>query len=290
MPELPEVETVRRGLEPILEGRRLDRVEQRRPDLRFPFPARFAERLTGRRVTALDRRGKVLLVHLDDGHTWLVHLGMSGCFRIDGPGGTGDDDKQEDKQDDHRHDHLIVETSDGRTLRFHDPRRFGFMDLLPTASLSGNPFLASLGPDPFSTGFDAAWLARACRARRAPLKAVLLDQAVVAGMGNIYASESLFRARLSPERPAATLNGRQTGRLARAIRAVFSEAIAAGGSTLRNHRQPSGELGCFQHAFAVYGRAGLGCPGCRCDPTRTGGIRRIVQSGRSTYFCADRQR
>jgi formamidopyrimidine-DNA glycosylase len=290
MPELPEVETVRRGLEPILEGRRLMRVEQRRPDLRFPFPSRFAERLTGRRVTALDRRGKFLLVHLDDGATWLVHLGMSGCFRIDDAADLGCLETPDPARHDRRHDHLIVETSEGRTLRFHDPRRFGFMDLVPTAALAGNPFLASLGPDPFSAGFDVAWLAHACRARRAPLKAVLLDQAVVAGMGNIYASESLFRARLSPERAAAALNGRQAGRLVRAIRAVFTEAIAAGGSTLRNHRQPSGELGCFQHAFAVYGRAGLGCPGCRCDPQRTGGIRRIVQSGRSTYFCADRQR
>ncbi len=280
MPELPEVETVRRGLLPVLTGRRLTQVVQRRPDLRFPLPRDFGRRLLGRCVLGITRRGKYLLIGLDGDETWLVHLGMSGRFCIDGidagPPGA--------------HDHLLLATDDGRHLRFCDPRRFGFMDLASNEALDTHPHLARLGPDPLGDGFDAAWLASRLAGRRAPLKAALLDQAVVAGMGNIYASESLFRARLSPLRMSATVTGAGAERLVAAIREIFAEAIEAGGSSLRDHRQPSGELGFFQHCFAVYGRPGEPCPGCRCNVAQTGGIRRILQSGRSTFYCGHRQR
>ena len=280
MPELPEVETVRRGLLPVLAGHRLAEVEQRRPDLRFPLPDGFARRLRGRRVDDIGRRGKYLLIHLDGDEVWLAHLGMSGRFCVH-PG---------EPPPLAPHDHLILRTDDGTTVRFHDPRRFGFMDLVPADALDRYPCLACLGPDPLGPAFDAAYLTGQLAGRLAPLKAALLDQRVVAGMGNIYASESLFRARLSPTRIAGTVSGARAKRLVTAIREVFAEAIAAGGSSLRDHRHPSGELGLFQHGFAVYGRPGEPCPGCRCQLARTGGIRRIVQSGRSTFYCGHRQR
>lgn len=280
MPELPEVETVRRGLLPVLAGRRLAEVEQHRPDLRFPLPEGFARRLRGRRIEDIDRRGKYLLIRLDQGEVWLAHLGMSGrfCVHAGSPPPLG------------VHDHVVVRTEDGTTVRFHDPRRFGFMDLVAAEELERNPHLACLGPDPLGPEFTAAYLAGRLAGRLAPLKAALLDQHVVAGMGNIYASESLFRARLSPLRTAGSVSSAEMKRLVAAIRAVFIAAIAAGGSSLRDHRHPSGELGLFQHGFAVYGRPGEPCPGCRCQLARTGGIRRIVQSGRSTFYCGHRQR
>jgi formamidopyrimidine-DNA glycosylase len=280
MPELPEVETVRRGLVPVLVGRRLVEVAQRRPDLRFPLPTRFAERLDRRQVEAIDRRGKYLLIRLDDGYVWLTHLGMSGRFYIE-PG---------DECPLGLHDHVVLRTEEGVTVRFHDPRRFGFMDLVPAATLDSHPHLAGLSPDPLGSAFDAAYLASRLGGRTSPLKTALLDQRTVAGMGNIYASESLFRAALSPKRTAATVQGRRAGRLVAAIKQVLAEAIEAGGSSLRDHRRPSGEPGFFQQHFAVYGRAGAPCPGCQCDVARTGGICRIVQSGRSTFYCGRRQR
>ena len=280
MPELPEVETVRRGLAPVLEGHRLTRVVRRRPDLRFPFPQDFEARIRGRRVEGVDRRGKFLLIRLDHGLVLIAHLGMSGCFKVfDGDPPPLD-----------AHDHVVFETDAGATLRFHDPRRFGFMDLVASDGLLLHPMLAGLGPEPLGDHFDGIYLSGRLKGRKAPLKAAILDQRVVAGMGNIYACESLFRAGLSPTRAAATIDGRRATRLAAAIKAVFEEAIAAGGSTLRDHRRPSGELGYFQHRFAVYGRTGQPCPGCDCDLQRTGGIRRIIQSGRSTFQCAKRQR
>lgn len=280
MPELPEVETVRRGLAPMLEGRRLIRVIQRRPDLRFPLPEDFEARLRGRRVDRVDRRAKYLLMWLDSEAVLISHLGMSGRFKI-----FYDDLPPLDK-----HDHVVFETDEGATLRFHDPRRFGFMDLVVGNDLCRHPMLAGLGPEPLGDEFNGDYLSDKLAGRSAPLKAAILDQRVVAGMGNIYACESLYRAGLSPTRAAATVVGRRAGRLARAIKAVFKEAIAAGGSTLRDHRRPSGELGYFQHRFAVYGRTGEPCPECDCNLRRTGGIRRVVQSGRSTYYCAKRQR
>jgi formamidopyrimidine-DNA glycosylase len=280
MPELPEVETVRRGLAPMLEGRRLTRVVQRRPDLRFPLPADFEMRLRGCRVDRVDRRAKFLLMWLDSGAVLVSHLGMSGRFKI-----FNDDLPPLDK-----HDHVIFETDDGTTVRFHDPRRFGFMDLVAGEALRQHPMLAGLGPEPLGDDFNGDYLSGRLEGRSAPLKAAILDQRVVAGMGNIYACESLYRAGLSPTRAAAAIIGRRAERLAGVIKAVFEEAIAAGGATLRDHRRPSGEPGYFQHRFAVYGRAGQPCPECDCQLQRTGGIRRVVQSGRSTFYCAKRQR
>jgi formamidopyrimidine-DNA glycosylase len=280
MPELPEVETVRRGLARALAGRRLTRVENRRADLRFPLPPRFRHRLSGRTVETIGRRGKFLLIGLSGGLTLIAHLGMSGRFRVfDGPLPPLEP-----------HDHVVFETDAGITVRFHDPRRFGFMDLIDTADAVRHPMLTRLGLEPLGDEFCGSVLAPLLRGRRAPIKAVLLDQSVVAGLGNIYACEALFRAGISPKRTAATVQGGRADKLARAIKEIMADAIAAGGSSLRDHRQTSGELGYFQTAFAVYDREGRACPGCTCDPVATGGVRRISQSGRSTFYCARKQR
>lgn len=280
MPELPEVETVRRGLEPALLGRVLVRVDVRRRDLRIPVPAGFEDAVAGQRVTALSRRAKFLLLHLDGGDCVIVHLGMSGTFRLfsgvppePGP-----------------HDHVIFRTDAGSRATFNDPRRFGLIDLCPADALGSHRFLSRLGPEPLGNDFGPALLGERLAGRAGPIKTVLLDQSVVAGIGNIYACEALFRAGISPRRKASTVKGKRLGRLAGAIRDVLGEAIDAGGSSLRDHRQPSGELGYFQHSFAVYGRAGEACPGCDCDPSGGGGVRQIVQAGRSTFYCAKRQR
>ena len=280
MPELPEVETVRLGLSGVLEGRRLVRVRTLRPDLRFPFPDGFAGRLEGCRVQRLNRRGKFLLIDLDNRATLIAHLGMSGRFRI----------YQSAPPDLERHDHVVFDIEGGACVRFNDPRRFGFMDLADTAGLAGHGMLKNLGPEPLANDFNGPALAARLQRRRTPIKAALLDQSVVAGLGNIYVAEALFRAGLSPRRTAATVQGGRAEKLARAIRDVLGEAIAAGGSSLRDHRRPSGELGYFQHSFAVYSREGEACPGCTCDVSRTGGIRRITQSGRSTFYCPRQQR
>ncbi|HIM24749.1 MAG TPA: bifunctional DNA-formamidopyrimidine glycosylase/DNA-(apurinic or apyrimidinic site) lyase [Rhodospirillales bacterium] len=280
MPELPEVETVRQGLADVLEGRRLHRVQAMRPDLRFPLPENFEGRLSGRQVEKLARRGKYLLIHLQERLTLIAHLGMSGRFRIFN---TSPPPLE-------RHDHVVFEAEGGISVRFNDPRRFGFMDLADTDTLAGHKMLKNMGPEPLANDFNGPVLAAALRGRKSPIKAALLDQSVIAGMGNIYVSEALFRAGLSPKRKSGTVQGGRAENLARAIRDVLNEAIAAGGSSLRDHRQPSGELGYFQHSFAVYGCTGQPCPGCTCDPTRTGGIRRITQSGRSTFYCAAKQR
>lgn len=276
MPELPEVETVCRGLALALEGRRLVRVQVYRADLRRPFPPAFAERLQGRRVLRIARRAKYLTVFLDDGWVWLAHLGMSGRMLV-GPA----DDSPPGK-----HDHVIVETDDGSRVAYNDARRFGLMDLCPEANLADHPLLADLGPEPLADSFTPAVLARALAGRSGPIKAALLDQTLIAGIGNIYASEALFRARIDPTRPAAAIGTRQVGHLVAAIRSVLSEAILAGGSSLRDHRRTDGELGYFQHSFAVYDKEGMPCPDCDCAQ----GVRRIVQSGRSTFYCAKRQR
>lgn len=280
MPELPEVEIVRQGLADVLEGRRLHRVQVMRPDLRFPLPENFEGRLSGRQVEKLARRGKYLLIHLQERLTLIAHLGMSGRFRIFN---TSPPPLE-------RHDHVVFEAEGGISMRFNDPRRFGFMDLADTDTLAGHKMLKNMGPEPLANDFNGPVLAAALKGRKSPIKAALLDQSVIAGMGNIYVSEALFRAGLSPKRKAGTVQGGRAENLARAIRDVLNEAIAAGGSSLRDHRQPSGELGYFQHSFAVYGCTGQPCPDCTCDPTRTGGIRRITQSGRSTFYCAAKQR
>ncbi len=280
MPELPEVETVRRGLAAKLEGRRLKRVEVRRRDLRIPLPADFASRLEGRRVEGLSRRGKYILATLDDGQVLIAHLGMSGRLIIaDGQAG-----------EPLPHGHVIFETDDGTTIGFYDARRFGLLTLTREAELARHPLLAALGPEPLSNAFDGPVLAATLRHKTTPIKAALVDQRVVAGLGNIYACESLFRAGISPRRLAKTVQGRRAARLASAIRGVLADAIAAGGSSLRDYLQASGELGYFQHQWAVYSREGEPCPGCDCRLERTGGIRRIVQAGRATFYCPKRQR
>lgn len=279
MPELPEVETVCRGLSARLVGRRLVRVEQRRPGLRLPFPEDMPARLTGRRVVAIGRRAKYILIHLDDGGVAILHLGMSGRLIIaEAPGAPPG-----------RHDHVVLTTDDGAVVVFNDARRFGLMTLALEAELAAHPLLVGLGPEPLSPGFMPKALSARLAGRGSPIKAALLDQTVVAGLGNIYVSESLFHAGISPLRPAASVAGAGAGRLVPAIRRVLKAAIAAGGSSLRDYVQTSGELGYFQHRFAVYDRAGQPCPGCCCDVAETGGIRRLTQANRSSYYCPRRQ-
>jgi formamidopyrimidine-DNA glycosylase len=280
VPELPEVETVCRGLAAKLEGRRLHRVIQRRPDLRFSLPPRFAERLQGRRVDRVYRRAKFILIRLDDDNILLGHLGMSGRMIVGAAPVTEFDS----------HDHVVFETDDGTAIRFNDARRFGSLHLVSAAEIDRHPLLATLGPEPLGNGFNGPVLAVALKGKKTPIKSALLDQRVVAGIGNIYASESLFYAGISPRRMARTVQGERAERLATAIKRVLTEAIAAGGSSLRDFVQTNGELGYFQHRWAVYEREGQPCPGCTCDSTRGGGIRRIVQSGRSTFYCPKRQR
>ncbi len=292
MPELPEVETVVRGLRPALEGRRLARVEVRRPDLRFPFPDAFAERLSGRSVTEVARRAKYILIRLDDGATWLAHLGMSGRFSVT-PGA-----RARAGQAGHnagwalveKHDHVLVETDDGGRVVYNDTRRFGFMDLIAPGGEAENAHLRALGPEPLSAEFSADYLAGALRGKRTPIKAALLDQRVVAGIGNIYACEALWRAGISPRRSAHTIAGKRAVRMVDAVKGVLEEAIAAGGSSLRDYVQTDGELGYFQHRWVVYDRAGEACAKCVADGIEDCRIGRIVQSGRSTFYCSRQQR
>ncbi len=276
MPELPEVETVRRGLTPILEGTIIAKAEAFRPDLRFPLPVDLGEKLKGRHIISVDRRAKYLLIRLSGGLILLSHLGMSGRFRVykDAPPPL------------EKHDHVELVTDTGVTVRYNDPRRFGFMDLFHEDEAPTHKLLADIGPEPLSNAFDGQALANALGDRRSAIKVAILDQHVVAGVGNIYASEALYRAGISPRRMTKTVKGVRAERLATAIRDVLSEAIEAGGSSLRDHRQTSGELGYFQHRFAVYGRGGEKCPGCDCEKT----VQQFVQGGRSTFYCAKRQR
>jgi formamidopyrimidine-DNA glycosylase len=283
MPELPEVETIRRGLAPVLAGARLARVEARRPDLRFPFPPGFVQRLAGARIERLDRRAKYLLAPLDRGDTLVMHLGTSGRFEVTGGAGRerpGHFDLAQPP--DPRHAHVVFETEAGVVVTFYDPRRFGYMGLIPTDALAAHPWFAGLGPEPLGPDFDVACLKRAFAGRRAPVKAALLDQRLVAGLGNIYVCEALFRAGVDPERAAGDVSPRKLDLLVRTIRTVLCEAIEAGGSTLRDYASADGSLGYFQHRFQVYGREGEPClkPGCK------GAVERIVQSGRSTFACS----
>jgi len=292
MPELPEVETVRRGLQPFMEGATIARVEQRRADLRFPFPDRFAERLTGRTIDSLERRAKYLIMHMDDGLDLISHLGMSGSYRIEQDGAdTAPGAFHHDRSRNTTHDHVVihVESRDGIRSRivYNDPRRFGFMLFAEPGALNTHKFLQDLGIEPTGNRLDGALLARLFADRNAPLKAALLDQKLIAGLGNIYVCEALWRAELSPRRLAGSIAGKggdpdpMADRLATSIRSVIADAIAAGGSSLKDYRQADGELGYFQHSFSVYDREGEPCPRPACDGT----IARIVQSGRSTFFC-----
>jgi len=292
MPELPEVETVRRGLQPAMEGARIVSVETRRPDLRFPLPEKMGETLAGRRIEALGRRAKYLLVELDNGMVLGCHLGMSGSFRVE------DEDAAEtpgvfhhERSKDSAHDHVVfhVVSADDRVRRivYNDPRRFGFMFLTRRTELDDNPFLKGLGLEPTGNALDGAALAGMLAGRKTSLKAALLDQKAIAGLGNIYVCEALWRAGLSPKRMAGTLVRRdgtpteRCTRLAEAIRTVIADAIAAGGSSLRDYMHADGTLGYFQHSFRVYDREGEPCLRSGCSGT----IRRIVQSGRSTFYC-----
>jgi formamidopyrimidine-DNA glycosylase len=296
MPELPEVETVRRGLQPAMEGAKIVKAEARRKDLRFPFQKDFVARLEGQTVTGLGRRAKYLMADLGSGDVLLMHLGMSGSFRV-----VREDEKRTVGQFHHprgeerAHDHVVFHMSSGTAIIFNDPRRFGYMKVIARKALDAEPLLCGLGPEPLGNEFDAAMLARSCAGKKTSLKAALLDQRVVAGLGNIYACEALFRAHLSPRRSAATLAtraGQRRGvaggepteharRLIDAIHAVLNQAIKAGGSSLRDHRQTSGELGYFQHSFQVYDREGEKCQTSGCG----GIVRRFTQNGRSTFWC-----
>jgi formamidopyrimidine-DNA glycosylase len=288
MPELPEVETVRRGLEPAMEGARFVKVEVRRGDLRWPLPKDFARRLQGKTVTGLGRRAKYLLADLSSGDVLLMHLGMSGSFHVFRNAG----DKtlgryHHERAQQAAHDHVVFHMSSGAIVTFNDPRRFGSMKIVRRDRLDAEPLLNRLGPEPLGNAFDAAMLARACMGKKTSLKAALLDQTIVAGLGNIYVCEALYRARLSPKRLASTIATKEgepnerAERLVDGIKAVLNDAIRAGGSSLRDHKRTDGDLGLFQHHFEVYDREGERCktPGCR------GTVKRIVQNGRSTFYC-----
>jgi formamidopyrimidine-DNA glycosylase len=285
MPELPEVETVRLGLQPVLEKHRITRAETRREDLRVPFPRDFAGRLRGRRVKRLWRRAKYLLAELDNGETWVTHLGMSGRMSVYAEGrarkvGRYVYDAALAAAGQGKHDHVVIETDAPARIVFSDHRRFGLMTLIETAKIEDDPLFKGLGIEPLSDEFDAAYLKRALAGKKTPIKSALLDQRIIAGLGNIYACEALFRARVSPKRLAKNVPTKAIPRLLAAIKAVLSDAIRAGGSSLRDHKQVDGELGNFQHRFAVYDLEGKACPnGCG------GVVRRIAQSGRSTFYC-----
>jgi formamidopyrimidine-DNA glycosylase len=287
MPELPEVETVRRGLAPAMEEARFDKVEARRGDLRWPLPKNFVAALEGKTVTGLGRRAKYLLADLSSGDVLLMHLGMSGSFRVSQDSERTPGAYYHDRSKDQAHDHVVFHMSSGATVTFNDPRRFGSMKIVPRAKLELEPLLRALGPEPLGNEFNAAMLARACRGKKTSLKAALSDQRVIAGLGNIYVCEALNRARLSPKRQASTIATRtgtpneRAEKLVDAIKAVLNDAIKAGGSSLRDHRRTDGALGDFQHNFRVYDREGKPCPTPGCK----GIVKRIVQTGRSTFFC-----
>lgn len=274
MPELPEVETTRRGLALKLQDRRITRIEARRPDLRFPLPADFAARIRGRQVEALERRAKYILIRLSGGLVWLIHLGMSGRMVI----------RQGWPNDIGPHDHVIFGTDDGWSVTFNDARRFGMMDLIEAPALASHKLLGTIGPEPLDDAFTPAVLIAALQGKRTPMKAALLDQRVVAGLGNIYVSEALYRAGIHPERLAGSVAPKRLEKLVPAIKQVLLEAVEAGGSSLRDYVQTDGELGYFQTRFRVYDRENQPCPACQRP------IKRIVQSGRSTFFCGHCQK
>ena len=283
MPELPEVETVRRGLAPVMEGAVIEKAAVNRPDLRWPFPERMAERLTGQRVERLRRRSKYILADLAGGETLLVHLGMSGRMLVsDDPLGHFVHDHPAPE----KHDHVVFDMQGGARITFNDPRRFGAMDLMPTGAEAEHKLIAHLGPEPLGNAFSETYLVAALRGKTTAIKAALLDQRIVAGLGNIYVCEALYRARIAPTRSCRRISAARIASLVPIVRQVLDEAIAAGGSSLRDFRQADGELGYFQHNFDVYGREGLPCRTPDCGTP----IRRIVQSGRSSFYCPQCQR
>ena len=283
MPELPEVETVRSGLAPVMEGTVITRADVNRPDLRWPFPERMAERLTGARIERLRRRSKYVLADLDTGETLLIHLGMSGRMLISGdPLGAFVHEHPAPE----KHDHVVFHMANGARITFNDPRRFGAMDLMETATADSHKLLAVLGPEPLGNDFHEAILVAALKGRNTPVKSALLDQRIVAGLGNIYVCEVLFRAQISPKRKAGQIATARVAAMVPIIRTVLEEAIEAGGSSLKDFRQADGELGYFQHSFDVYGREGAPCRRDGCEGT----VSRIVQAGRSSFYCPSCQR
>ena len=281
MPELPEVETVRRGLTPAMEGQVIERLEVNRPDLRFPFPEQFQSRVEGAKITRMGRRAKFLVSELSTGEALIMHLGMSGRFTVNSAATA---EFHHDPGTLPAHDHVVFHMQDGATVTYNDPRRFGFMELWPMADLDRYPRIEHLGPEPLSNHFNAAYLNAALEGKAAPIKAALLDQAVIAGLGNIYVCEALFRSGISPRRKAHSVVGKRSERLAAAINEVIAEAIAAGGSSISDFTSASGELGYFQKQFYVYDREGEACRTCGAT------VKRIVQSGRSTFYCGVCQR
>jgi len=283
MPELPEVETVRRGLLPSMEGALIKKADVNRPDLRWPFPDLMAERLTGARIETLTRRSKYILAHLDSKETLLIHLGMSGRMTVSG-------DPLGQFVHDHpataKHDHVVFHMENGARITFNDPRRFGAMDIIPFEQLDTHPLLAKIGPEPLGNRFDETYLQNALSSKKSPIKSALLDQSIVAGLGNIYVCEVLFRTGIHPERKAADLSKKRVATLVPMIKEVLLDAIEAGGSSLKDFRQADGELGYFQHSFRVYGREGAPCTTEGCSAQ----IARIVQSGRSTFYCKSCQK
>lgn len=279
MPELPEVETVCRGLDPVMRGQEITRAEIRRKDLRKPFPPRLKSALEGATIRHVSRRAKYILITLDTGKILVMHLGMSGRVQIEGEGYTPK-----------THDHFILHLKNKRVIVLNDARRFGIVLLVDADALDDHPAFAVLGPEPLSNDFSGPYLVDRLQGKKVPIKIALMDASVVVGVGNIYASESLFLAGISPERLAGAISADGAEKLVQAIRKVLKKAIEKGGSTLKDHRQASGELGYFQHHFAVYDRTGEACPGCTCDIVKTGGIRRIVQGGRSSFYCAEKQK
>jgi len=276
MPELPEVETVRRGLEGRIVGKRIIETVARRKTLRIPLPENFSARMTDRRFELLERRGKYILAYLDDSSVLIIHLGMSGRITLKGSGPLTNG----------QHDHVVFRMEDGTVVTYNDPRRFGLMTLCHNVEVSKHRLLANMGADPLGNEFNGPYLAARLKGKHTPIKSALLNQKIVAGLGNIYVCEALFDAGLSPRRSAHTVQGRRAERLVVTIRQVLDRALRAGGSSLRDYVQASGELGYFQNQFSVYGREGEPCPNCDCEFT----IKRIVQSGRSTFYCAKRQR
>jgi formamidopyrimidine-DNA glycosylase len=283
MPELPEVETVMRGIEPAMTGYKIDQLILNRPDLRWPFPGGMAERVSGTKVLGLRRRSKYILADLDSNETLLIHLGMSGRILVSG-------DPLGNFVHDHppieKHDHVIFSMENGARITFNDPRRFGAMDLLDTNLGDAHPFLRNIGPEPFGNEFHENYLVNILKKKNSPIKSVLLDQRIVAGLGNIYVCEVLFRAGISPKKLASTISAKRTAPMVAIIRDVLGEAIQAGGSTLKDFRHSDGELGYFQHTFKVYGREGEACTNTDCGAK----IKRIVQSGRSSFYCPKCQR
>ncbi|PLS20068.1 bifunctional DNA-formamidopyrimidine glycosylase/DNA-(apurinic or apyrimidinic site) lyase [Neptunicoccus cionae] len=290
MPELPEVETVRRGLEPAMVGKRIALADVRRPDLRWPFPERMADRLTGARIERLRRRSKYILGDLDTGETLLIHLGMSGRMLIAQPNADNGRDMLGEFHHLHpapeKHDHVVLDMEDGTRITFNDARRFGAMDLFATELGEAHKLLAVLGPEPLGNSFDDDYFKAALKGKNTPIKSALLDQRIVSGLGNIYVCEALWRTGISPLRKAGGISANRVASLVPAIRQVLAEAIESGGSSLKDYRQTDGELGYFQHSFAVYGREGEPCR----KPDCAGNIKRVVQSGRSSFFCNTCQR